>query len=78
MLAKAIAKPVLIGGLVALLGVGFVHFVGIESWLVLVFSVFVTEVIFLMLTYLWCLDKEEKCRGVELLQKTYSKVTGNS
>ncbi len=78
MLAKAIAKPVLIGGLVALLGVGFVRLVGIESWLVLVFSVFVTEVIFLMLTYLWCLDKEEKCRGVELLQKTYSKVTGNS
>lgn len=75
---KAIVKPLLVGAFVAFLGFGLVYVMRIESWLVLVFSVFVTEVIFLMLTYLWCLDKEEKCRGVELLQKTYSKVTGNS
>lgn len=73
LLAEAIAKPLLIGGLVVLLGVGFVRFVRIESWLVLVSSVLAAEAIFFALIFLFCLDGEEKRRAGEFIRKVWTK-----
>lgn len=73
LLAEAVAKPLLISGLLVLLGVGFVHFVRVESWLVLVSSVLAEEFIFFTLIFLFCLDGDEKRRAGEFIGKVWTK-----
>ena len=77
LLFLSVFKPLFVGLLVALTGIAIINFININSWLILIINVSLVEAVYIALTYMWCLDSEEKGRIKILLQDSYKKIYQN-
>ena len=73
----SVLKPLFVGLLVALAGLAIINFVKINTWSILIMNALLIEAVYMVLTYMWCLDKEEKGRIKILLQDSYKKFSQN-